>query len=180
MKLINFIIIAIVALLLLGCNSEPNPAKQNSGSSGASAEFLNMAGAKSQATYQVTYELQTTFQGQPSRKAVQSLYVKDGKARRHDTITEQAEIRYYMNGDTFTLCSKKDGAWECYSVSNFPQNDADKNEKSIQANPEKYKISNDGTMNIAGVTAKCFRASGISGSEVSIKVCYSNEGVGLY
>ncbi|HLC61553.1 MAG TPA: hypothetical protein VJI52_00875 [Candidatus Nanoarchaeia archaeon] len=187
MKITKWILIVLIVLFVVGCNG--NPTKTGSQTSNTnsvsptndvSKEFSDLAASKAKATYQETYDITSTVQGQPPRTVTQTLYVKDGKVRRADMSASGDEVRYYMNDNRYTLCSQSKGSWECYGISSVPQDQSDQNQKEVQTNPSKYNLASDGTMDVAGVITKCFKISEVSGSGVSMRFCYSQEGVGLY
>ena len=70
------------------------------------------------------------------------------------------------------------GAWTCFKFSMAGQDSSAGAKEEVESNPQKYNIVADGTMQVAGVIANCFKLGDVQG--FAIRYCYSAEGVPLY
>lgn len=126
--------------------------------------------------WKVTYQLSGTgMQG----TSEMSQYVKGLDKLRTDVSAAGTQTRTYLLGTNIYFCTNS-GEWSCMKFS-IPQNDSSQLaadlEKNLEANPSKYTVLPDGTMQIAGVSATCFKVASEDGN---VRYCVSNEGVPLY
>ena len=104
-------------------------------------------------------------------------YIKGTNKMRFDSAYGGIESRSYFMGDLFYSCSNSQGTWTCMKLA-LSKDDTTKAMDDISSNKDDYTITADGTMQIAGVTANCYKVSGKNIE--SYRACHSAEGVPLY
>ncbi|MEM2137849.1 MAG: hypothetical protein QW568_02070 [Candidatus Anstonellaceae archaeon] len=198
----SLILVSLVcAMLIFGCTGEQKQqapsnnagggqpkgdsgAGENSGGSQASQpekspldSLLGLFGLNS--GWKATYELSGTgMQG----VSEMTQYVKGIGKIRIDATASNIELRTYFLGSDMYSCTKQ-GSWGClkFSVPKTEQTDSSQLsydlKNKLKENAAKYSVSADGTMQVAGVTATCFR---VTSDEANVRYCVSPEGVPLY
>lgn len=155
-----------------------NEQQAQGGSSGGSAsdDFLEMLGLRGTIQYKVAYDISSDA-GVQQTSSQMTQYIKGTKKMRFDSAYAGTESRSYLLDDLFYSCSQQQGAWSCIKIA-LSKDDNTKAVDDIEANKDDYQITADGSMQIAGVTASCFKVSGKNIE--SYRACYSPEGVPLY
>lgn len=155
----------------------------NSGASGGASQtaqnaFDNLlAMLKLNTGWKVVYQLSgTDMQGTSEI----SQYVKGMQKFRSDVTAAGMETRTYVVDSNAYLCSKLGASWSCMKFA-IPQNDSSQSsyqlENQLQTDSSKYTVTADGTMQVAGTTATCFK---VVSTEGNTRYCVSAEGVPLY
>jgi len=182
----QFLIIALVAamLLLLGCagqqpapqapaqqqNNQQPPAppagdgQQTQQSSGSPLdELLGSLGGTS--GWKVAY----TITGSEMPNALQmTQYMKGTDKFRTDSTFEGTESRTYLLGNDIYSCTNS-GGWTCFKFSGqMSGDDSFKIEKNLKDDSSKYTVTADGTKQVAGVTATCYK---IVSSDSTTRYC---------
>lgn len=127
------------------------------GSSGE-AEFLKLLNQKANLEWKVAYDLKSTYVGKTTNMQMTE-YMKTEKKIRMDSAFDGIETQTFMVTDVYTTCSKQDGSWSCFKLDAKKTDgvDVQATEQKMEDNPNDYEITSDGTMQIAGVTATCFK-----------------------
>ncbi len=185
----EFLVMAIALALLFGCpGTEPEvqqkptaeqpaaeqqaPAEEEQGAAGALESFLGAL--QGQSGWMVTY----LMSGTDMQASELSQYVMGGEKLRTDFVVSGTETRTYILDKDFYTCTN-DGAWTCFKFE-MQESASDMSYQlgsEVESNPNKYTITADGTMEVAGVTASCYR---IVSDEGTTRYCVSAEGVPLY
>jgi uncharacterized protein YcfL len=137
----------------------------------ASTELINSMKMKANIQWKAVYDISAA-----GKSYEMTQYIKGLKRFRTDMSLQGMESRTYMVDDVYSSCTKVMDKWNCFKIDVPKQDESD---KAIQSNPTDYTIVADGTMNVAGTTAKCFKVTGLK-IEGTFRYCYSNEGVLLY
>jgi len=100
-----------------------------------------------------------------------------GKNTRTDTAINGINASSYILSGKFYDCVYVRNYWTCV---NIPTNSRAVSDASslVESDPFKYDFTSDGSMQVAGVSAKCFRSENVSNADV--RYCFSKEGVILY
>ncbi len=198
MKQIILISLVCVALLFgcAGSNEQKQPAatgksQQGNGAAASSGSTKNdvstgtfaqnaleslLGTLKLNSGWKVTYQLSGTgMQGTTEM----SQYVKGTEKFRTDVSAAGMETRTYVMDNKAYLCTKT-GEWSCLKFT-VPKNDSSQAsyelESELETDASKYNVTADGTMQVAGVTAACFK---VVSADASTRYCVSAEGVPLY
>lgn len=183
---------AVLAVLLLaGCSQQgqqqanngnggnSQPSGDNGGNNGG-MNFLSIPNPALSNGYRVAYELEAG--GVQGMQTVQ--YVK-GKNVRMDAImpSQSIETRSITNLETMQTinCMKGPQGFACYRISAEGTDTGGAEQiDDVRSAPQNFDITYDGTMQVAGTTANCFRMVPKNKSFASMKSCFSAEGVPLY
>jgi hypothetical protein len=157
-----------------GSNQQPAQQQQPGGS--VSDAFLNILGMKSTLQYRVAYSIISNAGGQQTVSQM-TQYMKGTDKLRMDSSFESMESRTYLVDGAYYSCSSQQGTWTCMKIT-IPADDSTTSMDDVALHKDDYQITADGTMQVAGVTAACYRVTGKS-IEYS-RSCYSPEGVPLY
>lgn len=85
-------------------------------------------------------------------------YMKGAGKFRTDSVFEGMESRSYVIGNDVYSCTKQEGSWTCFKFSGTMSGaDSYELEKGIEEDPGKYTVTADGTKQVAGVTAVCYK-----------------------
>lgn len=202
MKSFQFLLIALVAaMLLFGCcgslpqnagpqkpgaqaggnNTQqptggndvpPVPPKQNEPAATPMDAFLS-ALKLSNSGWSVAYSVSVGGQTPYTMKE----YAKGLDRFRVDTIMQGTESRVYKVGSDMYTCTNT-GTWVCYRYSGVAAGeDMGALQSGLENEPETYTVTLNGTMNIAGVTATCYK---VVKDGTTTRYCISAEGVPLY
>ena len=148
------------------------PASTPAQDSAATAELLNTMKMKSNLKWKIAYNMVVNNQDNYSL----TQYVNGLKKFRLDVIINGAESRTYMVGDSFSSCTEFKAQWKCINVSVPTQLQY---EHMIQSNPNDYSISSGGTMNIIGLSEKCYNIIG-NKIPINLRYCYTDDGIPVY
>ncbi len=146
-------------------------------------EIMDIVSKGPTGQHKVSYDMNF---GPDSPKTEMTTFWKNENRYRIDTVSTEMESRLFMVDNQATACSKENGKFMCYttkpeevtnvatdlSITEYKDEITQEGETS-----NKYKVYKDGTMTIAGYTAKCYSFEYTSEKE---KICFSNEGVILY
>ena len=199
------IVALCIAMLLLGCSGNANTqATANAGSgngntgasgnasvggsgnsganAGASAgagtsalgQFTALMDLESNAQWKADYDINTTIGTQHSTMAL-TQYLKGTSKVRTDVTVSGIQTQSYVIDGTIYSCANVNSAWACYKVSNQTFDAVTQAKADLQKDPSKYTIVADGTMQVAGTTANCFKVSGVQ--DYDMRTCYSDAGV---
>ncbi|MCX6772735.1 MAG: hypothetical protein NTV88_03110 [Candidatus Micrarchaeota archaeon] len=155
-------------------NAPPAPPANSGGSD--SDSFLSILGLKSTLQYKVAYDISSGTAGQQAVLQM-TQYLKGTTKMRSDSAYQGIESRTYVVDGAYYSCSNAQGAWTCMKLT-IPKEDTTKSIDDVATNKENYQITADGTMQVAGVTANCYKVIG-KNLDYS-RSCYSPEGVPLY
>lgn len=140
-------------------NVEKAPAEDAKETS-APKEFLDFMAGKTNLEWKIAYDLTTTVDGETT-KSTMTQYMKTEKKFRFDSTYDGIESQMFMVNDVLTACTKMDGKWSCFKITSDKEEESTpsnvKFEESFEENPDDYSIVSDGTKQVAGVTAKCFK-----------------------
>ena len=172
-----------------GSNQQPaeNGAGANAGAqanaganaqAGASAsdQLAAIFGLKGALQYKVAYDIVTASDGtQTSMQTTQ--YVKGTNKLRMDSVYSGVESSTFIVDKVIISCSQSEGAWSCFKLSS--QEDATvAATEDIESNINDYVVVADGTMQVAGTTATCYK---VTGKDIAYyRYCASSDGVPLY
>ncbi len=184
-------ILLALSLVLVACSQGANNGTNGTGESKAAdkvdkgagssgeAEFLKLLGGKVNLEYKVAYDLKTVADKQTVAMQY-TQYMKTEKKIRMDSTYQGMESQTYMVSDTYTMCTKQSGAWTCFKLDTPKEQAADTKayETKIEDNPSDYSTISDGTMQVAGVTATCFKITGVA-DKLTSRYCFK-DGVPLY
>jgi hypothetical protein len=126
--------------------------------------------------YKAAYDISTNANGQPVVTKM-TQYMKGEDKIRLDTDYQGVEGRTYFLSNVLYMCTKQSGGWSCLKFST-QEDQMNKAKDDIEKNIADYQIIADGTMQVAGVTANCFKVTGKNIE--NYRSCYSSEGVPLY
>jgi hypothetical protein len=108
--------------------------------------------------------------------------MKGEKKFRMDFGSKEGEMRSYMVNNVYTTCYNQ-GEWSCMKIEG---NDSDNSamesreiQKDFEEDPTQWDIGADGTKQIAGVTAQCYKMNEHGATEF-VRYCFAKEGVPLY
>lgn len=195
-----------VAMLLFGCAGEQpkapsqpagGAAAQPTGGAGTGAppaatggtgagtqqssaldDFTRFLGLKSGAQWKAAYSSTTKLDG-ASTLSEMTQYVKGASMMRTDLSAAGQQIRSYLIAGIAYVCSSQDGSsWTCMRVESANDDANAQAKDDVENNPAQYAIVADGTMQIAGATAICFKTK-VEGT-MDMRECFSSEGVPLY
>ncbi len=153
-----------------------NPPAQQAPSS-AIDEFSKLVGMKGTAQWMAEYNARSTAMGQV-QTYVMTQYIKGTDRYRADTAVSGYKSRAFGLSGEFYSCTSMDGAsWTCYKLGNQNSDNTTKSREDVEKNPVKYNLEADGTMEVAGSTASCFKATIEQGTA---RYCYSPLGILLY
>jgi len=166
MRTIAMMIMVLAAALLVACSGtapdndvEKAPADDAKGTS-APKEFLDFMTGKMNLEWKIAYDLTVTTEGE-TMKSTMTQYMKTEKKFRFDSVYDGIESQMYMVNDVLTTCTKMDGKWSCFKIASGEKEETTpsnvKFEESFEESPDDYSILSDGTKQVAGVTAKCFK-----------------------
>ncbi len=160
----------------------PAPATGGSGtgtqSSGALDDFTRLIGLKSTAQWKAAYSFTTILAG-ASTSSEMTQYIKGATKLRTDLSASGQQIRTYVLSGIVYVCSSEGGSsWSCMKVNSPTDDKSTQSKDDVEKNPSKYAIVADGTMQIAGATATCFKTT-VEGTG-DMRECISAEGVPLY
>ena len=124
------------------------------------------------ATYQLT--------GTALSVATEFTQYMKGENFRMDMEASGSDIRSYVLGKTIYTCTQLSGSWTCYSLGGQASEDEYATyslQTGLDSEPEKYTVTRDGTMPVAGTVADCYLVVSTDGT---VRYCISPEGVPLY
>ena len=132
--------------------------------------------------YMVSYDMTSTYEGEKTTTTM-AMYIK-GENVRTDTSYEEIESRFYNVDKKSTSCTNQEGEWMCIEFG-IEEDNEDSTVEEVDFEDDYYEsdsivIKKDGTMNVAGTTATCYKIEDIVDIEYSYRICYSKEGVPLY
>ena len=151
-------------------------AQEQPSTTSASDEFASILGLRSTLQYKVAYDVATEAAGQ--QMSVQmSQYIKGLSKMRTDSTYSGIESRTYLLDKTFYTCTKQ-AAWNCMKMAVQEEQGSTQAMDNVQSNISDYQVVADGTMQVAGVTATCYK---VTGKDIEYyRSCHSPEGVPLY
>ncbi|HIH18834.1 TPA: hypothetical protein HA225_02555 [Candidatus Micrarchaeota archaeon] len=125
--------------------------------------------------WKVTYLMTTSATPETSEM---TQYIKGTDKFRTDSVTMGIETRSIVLSDNIYICSK-DGSWSCLKMSKQDDKGSESSRLNdeIKSNPSKYTVTADGTMQVAGTTATCYK---VVSENSTTRYCVSPEGVPLY
>jgi hypothetical protein len=184
-----FLAVLALAIFLVSCSGEkgadqPPQATDNQVntptlSDDASDEFESLFAKQEKAEWMITYNLKYSGSGTGAESQM-SQYIK-GDRMRTDLAFEGIEMRTIALPDEYINCQKQ-STWTCTkvgAVNETGENDAEQIESDYETDPTKYDVTKDGTKQVAGVTAQCFKVQE-TGSTFYARYCVSKEGAPLY
>ena len=132
---------------------------------------------RSSLQYMVAYNVTSQAQGQQISSQMTE-YVDGTSKMRTDASMSGIESRTYVLGKEIYSCTSQQGSWVCLNMSTQQETGPTQAEGEISSNMSNYQIVADGTMQVAGVTATCFK---VTGTDITYyRSCFSSEGVPLY
>ncbi len=144
--------------------------------------YMALLATKADLEWKVDYDLSTKASGQ-TMDSKMSMYMKGTDKIRTDMSAGGYDIQsYVLDGDVIS-CTKMGSSWSCtkFTAKEDEQPQATDIETEIQEDATKYTIDADGTMSIAGTTAKCFRiTSNDPADDVTMRQCFSSDAAPLY
>ena len=144
--------------------------------------YMALLAAKADLEWKVDYDLSTTAGGE-TMDSQMSMYMKGTDRIRTDLSAGGYDIQsYVLDGDVIS-CTKMGSSWSCtkFTAKEDDQPQATDIEADIQEDASQYTIDADGTMSIAGTTAKCFRiTSNDPAQDVTMRQCFSSDAAPLY
>lgn len=127
--------------------------------------------------WKATYDLS----GTGGVSGVMTQYMSSGGNFRMDAVSSGIESRTYVVGKGVTICAKQDASWNCYKFSGESLNSSTEVSATLgtdlEQNPSGYTVTADGSMQVAGTTAACYKVVDKDGT---VRYCVSPEGVPLY
>ena len=201
MKALNkiLVIFVLLAVIVVGCKQGQNqntqtkdnpipqnteqqtqtqePNKEQPKKDDASSELKKLFDSKTNLEWTVTYNIVTKAQGQ-EMKSTMIQYLKGINKIRTDITIQGVESRSYFINSVMTSCTKMSAKWNCFKIE-VPKDDMKNVEEKVKSGSSDYSIVSDGTKQIAGVTAKCYKLTGAKDS-ITTRYCYSAEGIPLY
>ncbi|MCX6770372.1 MAG: hypothetical protein NT051_06930 [Candidatus Micrarchaeota archaeon] len=127
---------------------------------------------RSKTQWKATYDITTDM---TAAKMPMTQYVKGDKSRIDSAVAGYTGRAYVLAGKYYS-CMQQASEWTCYESSmDAAQADV---QSQLQSNPSKYKSVSDGTKQVAGVTASCFKLENVEGA--AMRYCFAKEGVPLY
>ncbi|MDO8625198.1 MAG: DUF4412 domain-containing protein [Candidatus Diapherotrites archaeon] len=198
MKKILFALL-VVGILVFGCAQTP-PATGNSNTQTppanpsanppanttpqasnppAGVSLTDLFAAQNAAAFQVTYNF-TATSASGNTSGTMTQYYKSQKMR--TDLTTQAEgqnveSRIIVTGESTYACSQLEGAWNCLKTTT--PNTATQGTQDIQAHPNDYTVTPDGTKTVAGYETTCYKAQR-NGETARVRFCYTSDGKPLY
>ena len=159
-----------------GANTQPQaPPSQPQATPGSSAadQLLSIMGLTQ--GWKVSYTINGT--NMPSGSTM-TQYIKGTDKIRVDSTAMGTESRsFVLSGKTYS-CINQGESWICYKVDSSQSGQNSTNlQNDIQSNPSKYTVTADGSMQVAGVTAACYKVVSVDGT---VRYCVSQEGIPLY
>lgn len=166
--------------------SEPSAPAETKNEESAVDKFASLLGMKKSIAFKADYTVKVSGEtagdstksgtGQYSMTTGMTQYTKGDKMRT-DTESMGYSTRTYVLSEKVYLCTNADTGWVCME---FPQGEEASQQavSELESNPEEYSPVADGTMNVAGTAASCYRLDNVQGFKV--KYCFSSEGVPLY
>jgi hypothetical protein len=159
-------------------NAAENSATQDTE---AQQEFESLF-AKRNLQWKIAYDLKSEMDGKTVMSQL-TQYMKGEDRFRTDMMYDGTESRVYMVEETFTMCSKQDGDWQCFKTT--PQEGDDSAdvqdwETEYEQNEDDYTIVADGTKVVAGVSTKCFKVVDQKSSDSVVRYCFASDGAPLY
>ncbi len=117
--------------------------------------------------YMVDYDIVNVENGKSTTSSL-TQYIRarseSDYAFRMDMTTMGTETRIYSQQEKYASCSKTDGAWQCFGGEYTEETEDTKVQSSQQeaqelADDQTSTIIRDGTKQVAGVTAECFKVT---------------------
>jgi hypothetical protein len=200
MKYTAILALAVLALMIAGCSSSTpqTPVQTSTGqdtqadttttttttNQDAAEEFEELFSTKAATEFKVDYVIKTSAEGQ-TMTSTMSQYMKGEEKIRADMAFNDMESRTYIMGEDFTTCTRQDNAeWSCYKLPESEQGDEEvpivEVKEDFEENPDEYTITRDGTMQVAGVTATCYKMTTTGEDASVVTYCFSKEAVPLY
>ena len=139
----------------------------------AGSSFLDLMGMGSKTQWKIEYDITSNMA--TAAKMQMTQYMKGDKSRTDSALGGYAS-RIYVLGNKYYNCMQQASEWTCYEIS-MGTTQADV-QAQIKSDPSKYKSVSDGTMQVAGVTANCFKLDNVEGA--AMRYCFAKEGVPLY
>ena len=126
--------------------------------------------------YKVTYDIVSISDG--TQTSVQmTQYIKGTNKMRMDSTYSGIESRTFVLDKVMISCSQQQGAWTCLKLASQEDKSTQATD-SIESNMSDYTVVADGTKQVAGTTANCFK---VTGKDVqNYRYCVSSDGVPLY
>jgi hypothetical protein len=158
-----------------GTNAGANDEGSNT-ETGAADQFAKLIGMR-KGGWKAVYDVKTT--DAPTSELTQ--YMK-GDMARIDMAVSGSETRAYMKSGYIYTCTKQPD-WQCFKFPMTPEQKAAGVDTEIDKNPSSYKPVLDGTLQIAGTTATCFKLTAPDSTQAAgstSRYCVSPEGVPLY
>lgn len=144
--------------------------------------YMALLATKADLEWKVDYDLSTNAGGE-SMDSQMSMYMKGTDKIRTDMSAGGYDIQsYVLDGDVIS-CTKMGSSWSCtkFTAKEGDELQATDIEADIQEDASQYTIDADGTMAIAGTTAKCFRiTSNDPAQDVTMRQCFSSDAAPLY
>ncbi len=174
-------ILLVATLFVVACSSAPpstpntdteapqTPQNEGQGApatdSGAFERAMSQYGTME---FSVNYRTQFTIEGE-STTGTMAQYFKGKDNMRTDVSAEGVETRMLIVGETITSCFKQGSKWSCQKLTSEPaeSNPADTLER-VTESPNEYVIVRDGTKQVAGVSADCFK---ITADDTTTRYC---------
>jgi len=130
--------------------------------------FADYMGMRSTSKWKIEYDVSTG-----GATTIPMTQYTRGNDIRTDTAVGGQTTRAYLLGTKYYSCMEQAGAWTCFEFG-MPAGSA---QSKIETEPSKYAAVADGTMQVAGTTANCFKLN-VEGT--AMRYCFSKEGVPLY
>lgn len=126
--------------------------------------------------YMVAYDVVASAGGEQMESQMTE-YIKGTDRIRIDSTYSGIESRTYLMDDAYYSCTSQTGAWTCMKIANQEQGTTQAMD-DMQSNMGDYQVVADGTMQVAGVAATCYKVTGPNLEHY--RSCHSSEGVPLY
>ncbi|MCX8175499.1 MAG: hypothetical protein N3E51_04825 [Candidatus Micrarchaeota archaeon] len=192
----QYLMVALVcAILLFGCTGsmpeqqspqgqpqsksqvQQSPSQNQGAGAATSSGTSENQPAKKRSEFKAFYDLYN----EPSRGmgvSKMAIYQKGSTKQRMDSEFEGIESRIYILDKFFYACTKQGGSWTCIKMETKPES-PDPLDKAMEGGDD-FRLVPDGTMQIAGATATCYKVEGDKKTIQYGRFCLSPEGVPLY
>ena len=126
--------------------------------------------------WKIEMEISTNVPGLPMLRVTQ--YHMNGN-KRIDTVNNGSESRDYDLQSQYVTCTGDSaGTWECFDISDTVNRVVLDASGYVDNNPSKYSFVPDGSVQIAGISATCFKSDDVEG--YGIRYCFAPDGAILY
>lgn len=168
----------LCAVLLFGCAGLlPFGIGQKQALNSTAAQFVAILNEQPSLQYTVVYNVSAISMA-VSPAVQQTEYAKGSDQSRVDTSDGTVRI-YGLNGTGYE-CVLKDENWTCVELGADSTPILELERGNMLAHIREYDVIEDGTMQVAEVSASCYNVTGAEGGLDYFRACYSPEGVPLY